>query len=577
MTVKIRNAPATGIALLLGMIIASPLHAQSPADEFSRRQDQQMETRRLDALKRITPNGAADANARSTPLAGAKDGVCFDIERVDVEGVKRVPTSAVAAITRRYRNHCIGLADINDMLHDLTHFYLDRGYVTSRAYVPQQDIKASRQLRLIVVEGTLADIYLNGKPPSGKGSFATAFPNMTDGVVNIRDVEQGLDQINRLPSNDAKTSMLPGPKDGTSILNIENTPKKRWHASVANDNLGQASTGYSESSLRFGFDDLLGINDQLGLSYQRTGPDYPWPGDGQGSSNSYSANASVPYGYWSLSANGSWYNYKSTIAGNFGPIETSGDSGQFGVGVDRVVLRDKDSITTLRTNLTYKQTDNFLLGNRIEVGSRRYSVGSLGLSHSRRMLGGVWAFDATYDQGLDLFDAVDAGDPGAGSADPRFSKFSATLSVTEPFEIGGAHLEATSVVSGQYSPDNLFGAEQISLGGYSNVRGLRQSVLFGNDGLFTHNEIAWRTMPWAIGGMAAKVLGEFRPYIGLDYGHIYSQHRFDMTGGDLSSWSAGARLVGGCLNLDLGYSDILASSVRTEDAGLFYLSSSVHW
>nr|WP_244481570.1 ShlB/FhaC/HecB family hemolysin secretion/activation protein [Rhizobium sp. Root1203] len=565
------------MVLLLGMTFASPLQAQSPADEFSRRQEQQTETQRLDALKRITPNAAPAANGRQIPVARTPNGPCFDIEGVDVDGVTQISLASIAKITRRYQDRCIGLGDINDLLRAVTHLYLDHGFVTSRAYVPEQDVRASKRLRVIVIEGTIDDIYVNGKPAPNNGTVATAFPHMIGRIANIRDVEQGLDQINRLSSNNAKTSMLPGAKVGTSVLNLENNPTKRWHASAANDNLGQESTGYAQSSLRLGLDDVLGINDQLGLSYQRSGPDYPWGGDGQGSSNSYSVNASIPYGYWTFSANGSWYDYESAIPGIFEAIETSGDSGQFGVGAGRVVLRDKDSITTVRSGLTYKQTDNFLLGNRIEVGSRRYSVGSLGLSHSRRMLGGVWAFDASYDQGLDLFGAVDAGEPGAGSADPRFSKFSVTLSITEPFEIAGAHLEATSLLSGQYSPDNLFGAEQISLGGYSNVRGLRESVLFGNNGMFTHNEFAWRTMPWANDGTIAKILGELRPYIGLDYGRVFSQGRFDITGGDLSSWTAGARLVGGSLNVDLGYSDILSSSTATDDAGFFYVSASVHW
>ncbi|WP_254229083.1 ShlB/FhaC/HecB family hemolysin secretion/activation protein [Agrobacterium salinitolerans] len=101
-------------------------------------------------------------------------------------------------------------------------------------------------------------------------------------VANFRDIEQGLDQINRLSSNDAKTSMLPGKEDGTSILNVENKPAKRRYASISNNNLGQESTGYSQTNVFVGLDDLLGINDQLGFSYGRSGPDYPWDDDGRG-------------------------------------------------------------------------------------------------------------------------------------------------------------------------------------------------------------------------------------------------------------------------------------------------------
>jgi hemolysin activation/secretion protein len=383
--------------------------------------------------------------------------------------------------------------------------------------------------------------------------------------------------MNRLQANDAKSAMLPGPKDGTSILNIENRPGRPWHVSLGNNNMGQESTGFSRSSASLGLDDLLDINDQWSFSYEHSGPDYPWRNDGKGYGNSYSGSVSVPYGYSTVSLNGSWYQYESAVEGNFSSLETSGNSGQAGLGIDRVVLRDKDSITTVRSSLTYKQTNNFLLGNLIEVGSRRYTVGEIGISHSRRMFGGIWVFDASYDKGLGLFDAVEPGDPGAGNADPRFSKFNATISVTQPFTLAGRQFELTSLLSGQYSPDNLLGAEQISLGSYSNVRGTRESVLFGNNGMFSHNEIVWRTKSNESGDAVAKVLGELRPYLGLDYGHVYSQKRFDMTGGDLASWTAGIRAVGGNISADLGYSDIVASSLDHVDGGLFYFSASTHW
>ncbi|MGR9250193.1 ShlB/FhaC/HecB family hemolysin secretion/activation protein [Rhizobium leguminosarum] len=573
MTTEIRYSLVAGAVLVMGV---APAYAQSPADDFNRRQEEQSQTQRLDALRRATPGGSADTENGSLP-AGQANAACFDITRVEIDGANLLSAQEIGKVTAPYGNRCVGLAEINAVLRDVTHLYIDHGYVTSRAYVPQQDIRKTRILRLLVVEGTLSDIYLNGQKVAGNGSLATAFPGLIGRVVNIRDIEQGLDQMNRLQANDAKSAMLPGPKDGTSILNIENRPGRPWHVSIGNNNMGQESTGFSRSSASLGYDDLFGINDQWNFSYEHSGPDYPWENDGNGYGNSYSGSVSVPYGYSTVSLNGSWYQYESAVEGNFSTLETSGNSGQAGVGIDRVVLRDKDSITTVRTNLTYKQTNNFLLGNLIEVGSRRYTVGEIGISHSRRMFGGIWVFDASYDKGLGLFDAVEAGDPGAGNADPRFSKFNATITVTQPFQAIGRQFELTSLVSGQYSPDNLLGAEQISLGSYSNVRGTRESVLFGNNGMFSHNEIVWRTKSNESGDAVAKALGELRPYLGLDYGHVYSQKRFDMTGGDLAGWTAGIRAVGGNISADLGYSDIVASSLDHVDGGLFYFSASTHW
>ncbi|MFK0209274.1 ShlB/FhaC/HecB family hemolysin secretion/activation protein [Agrobacterium sp. NPDC090283] len=564
------------ISLFAGLLASEPATAQSPADDFSRWQDQQQQLQRLENLKQVTPDGVTGRESRASGGDAKSAGPCFHVSRVEIEGATRLAANALGKLTQRYDNRCIGVADITALLKAITDLYLDKGLVTSRAYVPPQDIAGTGLLRLVVVEGTISDIYLNGQPAKRNGSFATAFPGMKGEVANIRDVEQGLDQINRLSSNDAKTSMLPGKEDGTSILNVENKPAKRWYASISNNNLGQKSTGYSQTNVAFGLDGLLGINDQLGFSYGRSGPDYPWDDDGRGHSNSYSVNTSVPYGYWTFSANGSWYEYDSAIPGNFGSIETSGNSGQVGFGIDRVILRDKDSITTLRGGLTYKQTDNFLLGNRIEVGSRRYTIGTLGLSRSQRILGGVIALDFALDKGLDLFDAVEAGEPGAGTADPRFLKFNTTVSATRPFEAAGQRFELTTLLNAQYSPDNMFGAEQIGLGGFSNVRGLRESLIFGNNGFFSHNELVWRTMPWE-GTSLAPVLGELRPYLGLDYGRVFSQDRFDIPGGYLASWTVGAKLVGGNISADFGYSQAFSSSVSGGRGNLIFASVTARW
>nr|WP_235924414.1 ShlB/FhaC/HecB family hemolysin secretion/activation protein [Brucella anthropi] len=556
----------------------APNPAASPADDFMRRQAEQGLEQRLDSLREATPRGGQSVRPeQGVAEEGVATGPCFSISHVDMEGVSLLPRQALDPVLSPYRNKCIGLADINVLLKDLTNLYMDAGYITSRVYVPEQDIAGTKVLRLVAAEGTLSDIYLNGKPADYPGLLATAFPDMKGRAANIRDVEQGLDQINRLSSNNAKTSMLPGKEPGASILNVENKPGLPWHFSVANNNLGQKSTGYSRSSISFRMDNLVNLNDLVSLTYEHSGPDYPWPNDGVGQSNSISGSISVPYGYWTFTLNGSYYKYRSAVPGNYGDIDTSGDSGQLGFNVDRVILRDQNSITTLNAGIAYKETNNFLMGNLIEVGSRQYSVANLGISHSRRMLGGLWVFDLSYNQGLGLFGATKRGDPGAGDAEPEFSKFTGTINVTKPFQLASQNLQFSTLINGQYSPDNLYGAEQISLGGYSNVRGTRDSILFGNNGLFTRNEITWRTLPWKDSELLTKRMGEFRPYAAIDYGHVFGQDRFGIEGGDVSGWTVGARLAGGNIGADIGYSRIIKSTADTSSKDLFFVSTSLQW
>ncbi|NSY71838.1 ShlB/FhaC/HecB family hemolysin secretion/activation protein, partial [Agrobacterium tumefaciens] len=182
------------IALFAGLIASGQATAQSPADDFSRRQEQQKQLQRLENLKQVTPANAISGAARA-PRGDAKSaGPCFDISRVEIEGATRLSAIDLGKVTRRYDSRCIGVADITTLLKAITDLYLDKGFVTSRAYVPPQDIAGTRLLRLVVVEGTISDIYLNGHPVARNGAFATAFPGVKGEVANIRDIEQGLDQ-----------------------------------------------------------------------------------------------------------------------------------------------------------------------------------------------------------------------------------------------------------------------------------------------------------------------------------------------------------------------------------------------
>lgn len=116
-------------------------------------------------------------------------------------------------ITDSYGGSCIGLADIRNVLRDVTKVYLNAGYVSTRVYIPGRDIA--------VVEGRVSDIFYNGQASGhGERAVAGAFPGLKGKVVNMRDIEQGLDQMNRLASNNARGELLPGVEEGSTILNV---------------------------------------------------------------------------------------------------------------------------------------------------------------------------------------------------------------------------------------------------------------------------------------------------------------------------------------------------------------------
>lgn len=60
--------------------------------------------------------------------------------------------------------------------------------------------------------------------------FLTIFPGVKGSVLQLRDIEQGLDQLNRLPSNNATMRIEPGAEAGSSRVLINNVQKRTWAA-----------------------------------------------------------------------------------------------------------------------------------------------------------------------------------------------------------------------------------------------------------------------------------------------------------------------------------------------------------
>lgn len=73
-------------------------------------------------------------------------------------------------------------------------WYISRGYITSRAFLTEQDL-SSGVLTLTVLEGRLQQIRLEGVP---QRTLAMTFPGLEGKILNLRDIEQGMEQLNRV-------------------------------------------------------------------------------------------------------------------------------------------------------------------------------------------------------------------------------------------------------------------------------------------------------------------------------------------------------------------------------------------
>ncbi|UOP10174.1 ShlB/FhaC/HecB family hemolysin secretion/activation protein [Pseudomonas palleroniana] len=479
------------------------------------RQDRLLEEqqRRLEDLKELPGKSATP----TTPT-GPTDTRCFPIKAIELSGAEALSEGERNRLIKPYIDQCLGVPQLNEVLKVITDRYLAKGLVTSRAYLPQQDL-SSGHLKIQVVEGKLES--LKGAEGSGitDRQLAMSFPGKQGELLNLREIEQMVDQLNRLPSNQAQMELAPGKAVGGSDVLVKNTPQKPWRVGLSRHNGGQRSTGEQQWGASLDWDNPLGLADQLSL---RGGHDAV--SDHQKTSRNSMLNYSLPFGWWNLTYSYTESEYRSRAEANNFTFKQTGDSQNHQLRLERVIHRDALSKTSLSTGVAYLRTNNFIEDSKLAVSSNRLSEAQFGINHGRRIGESFLNIDLGMQDGIGAFDAQANHHPKPGQADARYRKYTATLSYLYPFKLWGESLSFSSLMTGQHSEDVLFSPQRMSLGGQSSIRGYKDQMLAGDSGGYWRNDLRWsRPVTWA---WLQPVLSEYGTSLGYDQG-VISRDRYN--------------------------------------------------
>jgi hemolysin activation/secretion protein len=506
--------------ILLAMGMAIGAHAQTPADiERARQQADQIQQRErelerqrreLEDQRRRTPSGQA-LEPRPRPAPAAPGAACRTIAEIVLDGATKLDELEQARLAAPYLGRCLGLADVNRLLADLTNRYVELGYVTTRVYIPEQDLSGGRLL-LKIVEGRVQSLRVE---PAQSASAATAFPGVAGQVLNLRDLEQGIDQVNRLASNAAKIDIQPGDEPGASHVVVRNEPRRRWTASASADNSGSESTGRTVVSAQLGADHLYGANEYFSVNARgsrKSGGEY---------TESVGGLASLPWGYWTFSASASRFRYASRVQGTVSTFSTAGDSDTRALRAERVLYRDQAAKWSVGGGYTGKRTRNSIAGLRIDTSSADLAVADLSTTLSVIHGSSILSFDLGWAQGLEGLGATrddPARPPGAPQA--QFGKLTLGASIARQFTAAERTFTWRSALSAQHSADALYGGEQIAIGNLYTVRGFQTTSFSGRSGFYVRNDLGVHLAPGV------------RPYAAYDFGNVEG-------GGTLHGWAAG--------------------------------------
>ena len=567
-------------ALHISSTFASAALAPEALREAQRRQDhvqQQMEEQRRllgeDFLKGTNQPPAA-VEVPTLPHVPEEAGApCLQVDKVAVSGVTLISSSTLAVLTAPYTGRCLSLADMNNLLRDITNSYIARGWITARAFVDPGSQEAGA-LKVMVLEGKIEKIILNGGDKNSYYRGRMAFPGLEGSPLNLRDIEQGLDQLNRLPSSNATMELQPGQEPGGVVVQVTDKPVRTWRAGLGFDNSGQYSTGQYQYSLSFEKDNLMGLGDQFAVYWSedaRPLEDAFQTKPNIGGSNALSAFASVPWGYWTFSFEFSRSTYYTSIFGMNTDYRSSGTTRTTGLRAERVIHRNALGKTSLAVFYTNRDVDNYIERVRLFGSSYKQNTVGTALSHTRRIWGGVLGGDVEYIRGVPWFGTKEIKEDGYLVPKTEFDKFVASLSWYRPFTVGEQNFYWNTTARGQFADKTLYGAERLQIGGRWSVRGFQEDSISGEKGAYARNELGW-SLPWFESLRGKGPINGWQLYAAYDCGFIQPDKHDPYERGTMQGAAVGLRSLGD-LSLDVSVGKPLdhPTFVRSRDTE-FYAS-----
>ncbi|MGX9935637.1 ShlB/FhaC/HecB family hemolysin secretion/activation protein [Advenella kashmirensis] len=202
---------------------------------------------------------------------------CFPITNVTLTGdsAKRFAWALDAALapgntTGRLPSpigQCLGAQGIALLADQVQNRIMAAGYVTSRVMVSSQNIGSGR-LTLSLIPGRVHKIRFTDASDSRARRW-NALPIRQGDVLNLRDLEQGLETFRRLPTVQADIQIAPASEPGQSDLLINWKQSRPVRLMATLDDAGSKSTGRYQGNVALSLDHLLTLNDLFYASHSR--------------------------------------------------------------------------------------------------------------------------------------------------------------------------------------------------------------------------------------------------------------------------------------------------------------------
>ncbi|KPB75040.1 Hemolysin activation/secretion protein [Pseudomonas cannabina pv. alisalensis] len=530
-----RHLTLTALAMCT-LLVAATAQAAGPEEELLRQQERERALRDQLESRPDVRLQAPTLDEGGTRLP-AKEAPCFAINDIRLIGeasekfqwaLKAANPKDDPAVGR-----CLGGAGINMTMKRMQNAIIEAGYVTTRVLAEAQDLN-SGILVLTIVPGRIREIRF-AEGTSRRANLWNAMPANPGDLLNLRDIEQALENFKRVPTAEADIQITPAraadAKPGESDVVIKWSQQFPARVSLSVDNSGSKTTGKYQGNVSLSLDNLLSLND---LFYASFNHDLGGGESGRRGSDGNTFHYSLPFGYWQLAFTTSEYNYEQSVAGATQTYQYRGESRNNDLRLSRLLYRDAVRKTTAWGGVWTRSSENFIDDTEIGNQDRRMAGWHFGLDHREFIGASILDLGVAYRRGTGAHDSLQAPEEPSGAGTSRSQIITADAQLQVPFTLSDQRLRYIGGWRSQWNRTPLVPQDRFSIGGRYSVRGFDgENILSADRGWTLRNEI----------GLALGQTGQ-ELYTGVDYGEV---------SGQASEFLIGKRLAGAVVGVRGGY------------------------
>ncbi|WP_409171578.1 ShlB/FhaC/HecB family hemolysin secretion/activation protein [Variovorax sp. H27-G14] len=556
-----RSRPRQWLRAVSAICLLSLAHAGASAQARPSAPDpfvEQLRQQERERALREQQEPAVDSRLPEAPKADAgrlpdTETPCFRIDRLVLAGEHAqdfqwlLDAAAGPASHDDPLGRCLGTQGVNVVLSRLQQRLIARGYVTSRVLAAPQDLGAGT-LTLTLVPGRIAAIRATPESSSRFGRnqalLASAIPANPGDLLNLRDIEQGLENLKRAPTADTDIQIEPssaaGARPGDSDLFVKYTQPRMLRGTLSLDDSGTQATGKHQAGATVSADNLFGLNDLFYVNANHS-VDRRFIGNPRRGTEGQTAHYSLPWGYWLLGFTASNSHYSQTVVGLNQNYIYAGKANNAELRMSRLIYRDQHRKTTLAVRAFRRESRSVTDDTEVEIQHRVVGGWEASLSHREFIAQATLDGTLAYRRGTGAFGALRAPEEAFGDGTSRLRLMTAELALNAPFKLAAQQLRYVGLWRAQWNRSRLIAQDQFAIGGRYTVRGFDgEAALLGERGWLLRNELGW-----AVGQSGAEV------YAGIDYGRVGGRPVALLLGDHLAGAVIGVRGAWGGLNCDL--------------------------